>query len=63
MANSNSTVVVNFFIQNRKAARALIRAASKIAEIAEEQPWNEDAKEAAKALTYAIKHLEVRIEK
>lgn len=46
---------------NRKAARAIIRIAELAAEMAEDQPWNDDAREIMKAANYALRNVTVEI--
>lgn len=56
MANLG-TVTVRYELRNRKAVEALLRSCEAVSRIVEEQPWNEDAKEARRALTRAIRGL------
>ena len=59
---SEPVVHVTIKLANRKAVRALKAVAELAAEIAEDQPWNDQAKRLAKAARYALENvtLEVR---
>ena len=48
---------------NRKAARAVMRLGELAAEIAEDQPWNDAAREMVKAAKYALSHMSVEVKK
>ncbi len=50
-------MIVRVVLGNGKALRSLAFAAEVLGEIQEDMPWRDDAKEAAKALEYAIEHL------
>ncbi len=45
--------------ENPKAMRAIERVAELAAELAEDQPWNDDAKILARAARYAMNHIRV----
>ena len=57
MASSAGTITLTFRLTNRTSARALTRSYMLVSEIAAEQPWNEEAKEARRLLRKAIRGL------
>jgi hypothetical protein len=54
-------VLVEFKFSNRKAARAIVRIAELAAEIAEDQPWNDNAREIMRAAKYALSNITVEV--
>jgi hypothetical protein len=54
---SLGTVTVRYELRNRKAVESLLQSCEAVSRIVEEQPWNEDAKEAKRALRRAIREL------
>ena len=57
MASSAGTITLTFRLTNRTSARALTRSYMLVSEIAAEQSWNEEAKEARRLLRKAIRGL------
>jgi hypothetical protein len=53
------SVSLNVVFKNPKAIRALTVAAKCLAEIGDDMPWRPEAKRAARALRYAVKHLQI----
>lgn len=49
--------------ENKKAMRAMQRVAELAAELADDQPWNEAAKEIFKAARYSLRHVQVDCER
>lgn len=60
---ASSEVRLNVTIENLRAVRALLKAAMAIDRIVDEQPWNDDAKYAKRALRFARRHLTTTIRK
>ncbi len=56
-------VVITYQVTNPKAVHSLAEAMQRIEAITEEQPWNEDAKEAKKLLKRAVRGLVARTRK
>ncbi len=51
------TVTVRYELASIKAAKALVRAYQAACRLAEDQPWNEEAKEMRKLLRRAVRGL------
>lgn len=51
------SATIRLVLANPKSLRALGFAAGVLNEIQEDMPWRDDAKEAAKALEYATRHI------
>lgn len=51
------TITVRYEMRSLKAVQALTRAYKDVSRIVEEQPWNEDAKDAKRRLRRAIRGL------
>jgi hypothetical protein len=58
MAKNNLSMTL--FLTNARAGKALSVVARYLADMNERHPFDENAKRAARALRYAIKHLECR---
>lgn len=56
---ASCTVSVQVEFTNAKAARALRRVLELAEEMADDQPWNDSAKELSRAARYAAKHVKV----
>jgi hypothetical protein len=56
---SSCVVSVRVEFTNAKAARALKRVLELADEMADDQPWNDNAKEMLRAARYAAKHVRV----
>lgn len=57
MMASLGTITVRYEMRSLKAVQALTRAYEDVNRIVEEQPWNEDAKDAKRRLRRAIRGL------
>ena len=61
MADNIVFIKAEIKFENRKAARAIMRIAELAAEIAEDQPWNDNAREMLRAAKYALRNVVVEV--
>ena len=55
-------LLIEVILTNAKAVRALGLVAEVLDDVAEDMPWRDDVKRAAKAAIYAMKHIRVEVE-